>query len=406
MSRRERIVLVITLLLMGGVVVFRALAPTPFEWQRTYYAHSRQPFGCALVRERLPDLFPQGVTTVREPIYVTAENGPAPGDRDPVVHMFVDNSFGADHLDVRRLLDLVKEGDDAFIAAEDMGDLLLDTLHIRMGYHWMPMDSVMRHARGRQRPDSSSLRFTCRPLAAQGTFPFARSIFYHTFDRFPLDSTQVLAVNDDDRPVLVRMSWGAGHITLCSTPEAFTNYYLLKPEASGFLLGTCSLLPDRPVLWDEFYKVGRAESSTPLRYILAQPALKAAYWCVLALLVLYIFVYAKRRQRAIPQLEPLKNTSRDFAETIGRLYFAQGDHADLARKMVLFFKDEVRQRLYLRRAVWDEETLRHVSERTSIPVEEWRSAFKLMAHYEKEPYVGQEQLLKLNKVLSSLRARL
>ena len=82
---------------------------------------------------------------------------------------------------------------------------------------------------------------------------------------------------------------------------------------------------------------------------------------------LTVFVYARRRQRAIPELEPVKNTSKEFAETIGRLYFFKGDHTDLAKKMCLYFKDELRQRLYLRRSVWDDETIEHVAGRTGIP---------------------------------------
>src|SRR5690606_29835271 len=111
---------------------------------------------------------------------------------------------------------------------------------------------------------------------------------------------QVLAENEREEPVLIRMRYGKGWIYLCTVPLAFTDYYLLKDQARGFMENAFSLMEDRPVLWDEFHKSGRPGSSTPLRYILSQPALKWAYWTVIALLLLTVLVYARRRQRAIP----------------------------------------------------------------------------------------------------------
>ncbi|HNK42174.1 MAG TPA: hypothetical protein PL002_13390, partial [Flavobacteriales bacterium] len=225
--------------------------------------------------------------------------------------------------------------------------------------------------------------------------------------------TEVLAVKEKTDstgthryPVLLRMRWGKGQFYLCTTPNAFTNYALLRPEARHFMEATFALLPDRPVIWDEFYKTGRMESSTPLRFVLDRTPLKRAYWTMIVLLALTILVHARRRQRAIPVLEPVRNTSRDFAETIGRMYYFTGDHADLARKMCLYFKDELRQRLYLRRTVWDEEDIGTVAARTGIPITEWQSAFRLIAHYETAPHVSEEQLMQLNRSLSRLRERI
>lgn len=160
------------------------------------------------------------------------------------------------------------------------------------------------------------------------------------------------------------------------------------------------------MLWDEYYKVGRAGSRTPLRYILSQPALKWAYWTAMALLLLTVLVYARRRQRAIPVVTPPRNTSREFADTMGRLYYFRGDHADIARKLTVQFKDEVRRKLRLHRTIWDAEAIQEIALRTGISEEELNHANRLMDHYNKVEQVSEEQLLTLNKTLSSLRSRL
>ncbi|HEX2617497.1 MAG TPA: DUF4350 domain-containing protein [Flavobacteriales bacterium] len=415
MNRAEKGVIIGTVVVVLVVLVLEAVAPREPNWRPTYSAYKRDPFGCELVRDRLVDLFPQGVTTVHDPIYNTAQERLAlPADAPPVNHVFIDDRFDVDALDLENLLAMVARGDNAFIAGSWIDDVT-DTLHVRVSYHWQMPDSAVAQQglTAFMHGDTSSLRFTCYPLSKQGEHLFRRGGLDNMFEAFPIErptgkagNAQVLAVNRFNDPVLLRVPYGQGAFYLCTAPEAFSNYYLLNERSRGFMEGAFALMPDRPVLWDEFYKVGRMESPTPFRFVLSKPALKAAYWSLIALLLLYVFVYAKRRQRAIPELVPLKNTSKEFADTIGRLYFFKGDHADLSRKMVLYFKDELRHRLYLRRAVWDAETMQHVSERTGIPLSEWQHAFRLMDHYEKETYVSEEQLIQLNKTLSGLRSRI
>jgi hypothetical protein len=101
-----------------------------------------------------------------------------------------------------------------------------------------------------------------------------------------------------------------------------------------------------------------------------------------------------------------RNTSRDFADTIGRLYYFRGDHADIARKLTLQFKEEVRRKLRLHRTIWDAEMIEEIALRTGISEEELDHANRLMDYYTGVVYVNEDQLLKLNKTLSGLRGRL
>lgn len=418
MSRGERFIVIGTVCAVLLILLLETIAPKETDWRETFSAYKREPNGCALVVERLEDLFTQGVTNVHDPIYVTAQQRLAlDSSAQHVNHVFVDEDMGWDQLDREHLLKMVERGDNAFIAARQWWSNreFIDTLGLNLDYHWSGQSQVWNEGLGvMEQVDTAELRFTCWPLSQDSASLFTKGDFDYMVSSFRIDSTEVLAVRIEHDsaagiqrfPVLVRMHWGKGLIYLCTVPNAFTNYALLKPSSRGFMEGALSLLPDRPVLWDEFYKVGRMQSSTPLRFVLNKAPLKRAYWTMVALLFLTVFVYARRRQRAIPELEPVKNTSKEFAETIGRLYFFKGDHTDLARKMCIYFKDELRQRLYLRRSVWDEETIEHVAGRTGIPLEQWQSAFRLLAHYESAPYVSEDQLMQLNRTLSGLRSRL
>lgn len=202
------------------------------------------------------------------------------------------------------------------------------------------------------------------------------------------------------------MELGKGRLYLCTTPKAFTNFYLLHDEARGFMERVFTLLPDRPVLWDEFSKMGRDEERTPLRYILSQPPLKTAFWLMVALLVLTILVYARRRQRAIPAMAPPRNTSRDFADTLGRLYYYRGDHADLGRKICAQFREEVKTKLRLQRAEWNEENMQEIAAITGVEYEKLQHVKGLMDYYKDIDQVSEFELMRLNRTLDELRARL
>ncbi|HQV39362.1 MAG: hypothetical protein IPO60_11730 [Flavobacteriales bacterium] len=409
MSRAEKVILAVTLAVLALVVVLEQLTPKEPNWQPSYTRYRTDPFACGLAYDRLTDLFPQGVTTVREPIYVTAQERLATDSTDrPVIHIFINSGFHVDDLDLENLLKMVDRGDDAFIAAQYFPDKMMDTLRFRTEYQWKKPDSLATAAGLNKllRGDTDLVRFTSWPLRQVGDFQFAHGGIDYIFKNFGMDSVQVLAENQHHAPVLLRMRHGKGSLWLCTAPRAFTNYYLLKDGARGFMEGAFNMLPDRPVLWDEYYKVGRAGSRTPLRYILSQPALKWAYWTAMALLLLTVLVYARRRQRAIPVVTPPRNTSREFADTMGRLYYFRGDHADIARKLTVQFKDEVRRKLRLHRTIWDAEAIQEIALRTGISEEELNHANRLMDHYNKVEQVSEEQLLTLNKTLSSLRSRL
>ena len=79
-----------------------------------------------------------------------------------------------------------------------------------------------------------------------------------------------------------------------------------------------------------------------MRYILSQPALKWAWYIFLiGMLDFYIF-NAKRKQRIVPIIKPLANTTVDFTKTIGNLYYQEGDHGNIIDKKIIYFLEKIR----------------------------------------------------------------
>ena len=82
-------------------------------------------------------------------------------------------------------------------------------------------------------------------------------------------------------------------------------------------------------LWDVFENdqgEGDGESSdSAWSYIMKQESLRWGFWVLIISLLLYAIFEAKRTQRIIPVVKPLPNTTLDFTNTVGRLYFQQAD---------------------------------------------------------------------------------
>jgi len=55
---------------------------------------------------------------------------------------------------------------------------------------------------------------------------------------------------------------------------------------------------------------------TPLKYILSQESLKWAYYILIVSIIVYIIFQGKRKQRVIPLIPPLKNTTLEFVRII------------------------------------------------------------------------------------------
>lgn len=395
MSRFEKWMLALVAVLIVGFAALEATAPQPTDWSPSFSRYHHKPYGGKLVFERIKDIFPEA-RTMHDPVEVIGASR-AWGDEiaaAPVNHAFINTLFGLDRLGTDYLLRMVEQGDHALIAAERFGDVLADTLNIVTDIAYWDNESV------------SDIRFVGERRLLPGVFRFGRGFPGAHFTRYDTARTRVLAVDGASRPVLLHMAWGEGRIVLCSAPRALSNYNLVKDRNAEFAAAAMSILPPRPLLWDEYYKIGRMENSSLLRYLLHERALRWALFLAQILLVLFVLVFARRQQRAIPIVQPPKNASRELARTVGRLYWHKADHADLARKMIAHFKEEARARSYLRSFAFDEATTSHLAAKTGLTRDEMHARLQSIARMEAAERVSEKDLLDLSNALHELRQRI
>jgi hypothetical protein len=169
------------------------------------------------------------------------------------------------------------------------------------------------------------------------------------------------------RPDFLRWRVGKGHITLHAAPLVLSNYFLLQSGNRAYLDAVWQSFPANvsAVYWNEYFR--RREGRTSFSVLLHYPATRRALLLALLALLLYVLFNMKRRQRIVPVLEQPENTSVVFAETVGRLYFNKGNHANLAGKMVQHFLEYVRSHYYLDTSQMNEEFVRQLAAKSGRP---------------------------------------
>ena len=171
----------------------------------------------------------------------------------------------------------------------------------------------------------------------------------------------------NSKPDLVRFRIGEGHIALHAAPLVLSNYFLLQPGNVDYLTSILQTLPKNitKVYTHSYYK--RSGEASGLSVLWKYPATKWALLLGIFVLLMYVLFEGKRKQRIIPVIAPLKNDSVSFAETVGRLYYNKGNHANLAGKMTQQFLEWVRLNYFLNTNLLNDEFINQLTIRSGQP---------------------------------------
>jgi hypothetical protein len=375
-----------------GIFLVEYLQPKPVNWKQTYSKSDKIPYGNYILFDRLSDIF--NVSEAKTSYTTLFEL-----DRNEHTELynliFINEDFDPDKIDIEIILKMAEEGHHFFIAAHEFGGKFADTLGIKINfdhdYLFASDDSIQT--------DSLSLSFHDPKLTLSKPcfYRVGSAPFYFVPDSMP--TAEVLGSNSNHKPTFLRIPRGEGVIYLSTTPLAFTNYYMLKAHNYEYVATALSYLPQRSVIWDEYYKSGREGARTPFRFLLSHETLKTAWILLLGTVLLFMIFRAKRRQRVIPIIKPLQNDSLEFAKTIGRLYFHYGDHKNVAVKKIAHFQEFTRSRFHLNMQNVNEGLLDQLAEKSGVKLSAVRQLFQLIAHIQQADEISEAQLIELNRYM-------
>ena len=359
---------------LGGalllLVLVEYLAPQPINWTFTLERSKKAPYGTYVLGAVLEDVFPdQTIDHSPNSLYDLGSDALTATDNV----LIIATDFSPDSLDAAVLLQQVAQGGAALIAASYYGGYFADTLRLSVDIRLLP-----------------------RLVEQSDTLP--RQTYDQTyFASYDSARTTVLARDGDGQPVLLRTRLGEGTLILSSLPYRFTNYHLLKENGAEATARTLSYLPVRDVHWTEYYQTGRREATTPLRYILSQPALRWALYLTLAGVLLFMVLEAKRKQRAIPVVQPPANTTLEFVDTVSKLFLRTRDHKNIADKQIHYLLDDLRTRYRLDTSTLDETFVDRLVHKSGKSKDEAQSLVSAIRQAQQRDELSGDELVTLRR---------
>lgn len=299
----------------------------------------------------------------------------------------ISDFYKFDERSTEELLYFVEEGNTVFISSTTMSDALRDSLNF---------DIMLRNH------IEKTLKSTL--VNSNTNFEFDKGASDYYFSKFDKKTTTILGNIHDEKytlPNFIAIKYGEGKFILHLQPIAFTNYYLLKNNYK-YIESVCSHIDSKTIYWSVEGVEGSSISDSPLRFIFSQPALKWAWYLGLFGIIIFIFFNAKRRQRIIPINEPVKNTTVEFAKTIGNLYFIEKNHKDIAEKKIVYFLEKIRKDYYLDTTVLDETFMNRLHQKTSKEKADIVKVINKINYIKNSSSLTEKDLVELNTLIEKL----
>ncbi|MEO1051469.1 MAG: DUF4350 domain-containing protein [Bacteroidota bacterium] len=372
------VVLVVIGLAMFIFFFFSNRGEPNIKWRETYRHDDRQPYGTYVLYNLLKDKAGEGnFTKLDGPISDNLKD-----EEDTLVNYFYVGKtlyFGTDDTDT--LLNFVSKGNNVFIATKffpyELGDSLVIQGCTYEEEHYAPKITTNFL--------NSSLNVEDGYDFLYGEKKDSISYYWGYLEDTNCENMIELGHFDEERPNFVKVDYGAGSFYFHTTPITFTNYYLIDQEKLDYAEKVVSYLPEGKIVWDEFSRLpyedndfnsNRSQSESPFKFILSEPSLRWAWYLIIALALLYLIFLAKRKQRVIPVLSPNTNSSIEFAETMGRLYYQQQNHMNLAKHQMNLFLAYLRNHYGLNTKNLDEELIKKTSLKSGLEYEHIEIIFK------------------------------
>lgn len=364
----------------GLFLAFEILKPKPTDWRITLSPKDKIPFGAYAFKEFLPDLFSEGnLSMTDESIYQTLK-------RDSAQNIIITSKVfepGAEDLEV--LQTALENGQSCLLIAEDVSNEMKDTFDIDFNYKFIVKEQLLL------RQDTTILEFGRKKYAFPDAFVGSSvSPFKEDYD--------VLSRTSDGEIILIEKQVGKGKLIICTLPLLITNFTLLSGKNVEMMEYLINKLPDEKTTWTSLYIAGKDEPQTYMRFILSNPSLRLAYAIGIISLFVFMIFRLKREQRPIPTVEPPRNSSMEFSETVGQLYLKHGNHKNIAMKRMMYLKDYLLRRYFLP-VNFTEDELEKVIHKTGKEKSVVKELYNIIATIKSSESINESQLIYFNQKL-------
>ncbi len=391
MDKRTKIIIGIFTAVLLTIIVTEIARPKPINWSPSYTSYHKRPFGAHILKEELTAIFPNAkinITNKNSYAYLTNEEL----DKRSA-YIFINTSLHFDKQESHKLLEYAAKGNTILIAGSYLSGVLIDSLKI---------NAVTNYG---IREDTIALSFTNSNFKKSNYF-YDKGLDNVYFNKVDTSKAKILSYTkhkDYSKKVnFIEMPFGKGKILVNTTPQAFSNYYMLAGNAQ-YAANALSYIKDGTIIWDDYKKTGRVVITSPMRFVLNQKSLKWSYYLTIASLLLFVLFRAKRKQRIIPVITPLENTSIAFAKTVGTLYYQHKDYDDIIAKKINFFTAYIRTHFYININTITKKTAIVLAAKSGKPLTECTELLDYLLYLKKKTLKTEQELIALNKKIVAFK---
>ncbi len=387
MSKTFKIYAVIFIIILIVMGMFEMNKKPVLDWRKNYNVEKKTPFGLYVFDQESTALFKGKLEKVRVSPYTYYQKNQY---KKPHNILIIQKKL--DDVSWEYIMNEVANGSDVMWFTNDTTAKLRDTLGFRFKTVSFE-DNYYLQLTDKKLTDS---RLLIDKLPDNQGFSYIRSDIEILGKTLHKKSNNESSISAD----FVKINFGKGHFYVHSEPLILTNYYFLKSR-NKYLENVLSYLPDRQTVW--FVETDTPLSMSPMRFILNNPPLRYAWYLLLLGLLIFVLFNAKRKQRIVPVIEPLKNTSLDFIRSIGNLYLQEGDFHEMMAKKAQYFLNRIRMDLLIDTQHLDEQFINKLHLKTGKNIELIKEAVALVKKGQ-DPYasVMKEDLIKMNQLLDQI----
>ena len=362
----------------------------PIDWSSSFLSLHKSPYGTYVLYNELKNIFPKSeVINTNLSTYeflINDYNIDTGNYSEDTNYLFLSNTINFGEQSSEELFYFVGQGNNVFMAARDFPEYIQDSLHFEVNYSYDITPEV-------------TLKFA-NPNLKKTKFYYEKAVENVYFNKLDSTNITVLGYNEVDNIEhvnFIKIKYGEGNFILNTQPYAFTNYHMLKSDHAAYVSACFSYLPDYNIVWDDRNKSKTEEIGTPLRYLLSKPTLKYAWFTSLFAIFLFMIFRAKRRQRIVPIIEKLQNTSLAFAKTMGNLYYQEGEPKNIVSKKITYFLEHIRNKYMLDTQNLNADFKKRLHLKTGISKEEIDRLVNYIVILNNSKQIKEHSLIILNK---------
>lgn len=399
MSKSIKIYIAVLVFILILILIGDYNQQKPIDWRPTYSVNDKIPFGLYVFDKEIGGILKkqkiQRIAAVTPYEFLDSKY-----DDDTLVETYkikgtfvnISQQNNIDDQSIKELMYFVSHGNNAFLSMANFPKPLLDSLKFEYTSNLLQTKNASVWLANKK----------VSPKVYKSTSDIA-----DYFSKIDTLNTTVLGYQGNPKIKkninFIKVPYKNGYFFLHMHPVAFTNYNLLKKDRYQYAENVLSYIPKGDIFWYTKMQHDENISGSPLRYIFSQPALKWAWYLFLIGMLIFMIFNAKRKQRVVPILQPLSNSTIDFTKTIGNLYYQEGDHKNIIDKKIIYFLEKIRTEYLIDTTKLDDDFVKKLQHKTGKDEKDIQELVFLINEHRNSYHASiEEDLIRINNAIEKI----